>query len=154
FPLYFRQRSSIPEENYTAVFPFYGHLRHRLFRDEIFFVMFPIYGQTKKHGIITDNYLFPVFHLRHGNGMEGWQFWPLAGHEHQEVTTVTNGFNDQVIIPGHDSTFVLWPIFFNDHKGYGTTNVSWQQAALPFYSFERSPLRDSTTVIWPFFSKI
>jgi len=154
FPLYFQQRSTIPDDNYTAVFPFYGHLKHRLFRDKIFFVMFPIYGQTVKHGVVTDNYLYPVFHLRHGDGLEGWQFWPLIGKEHKDVTTVTNNFNDQVIVQGHDSLFVLWPIFYNDYKGYGTTNISWQQGALPFYSFERSPLRDSTTVLWPFFNKI
>jgi hypothetical protein len=154
FPLYFQQRSSDPNENYTALFPIYGHLKHRLFRDEIFFVLFPIYGQTKKHGIITDNYVFPLFHLRHGPGLQGWQFWPLIGQEHKEVTTITNGFNDQLIVPGYDSLFVLWPIFFNDYKGYGTTNLTWQQGALPFYSFERSPLRDSTAVLWPFFWKI
>jgi hypothetical protein len=154
FPIYFQQRSSDPTENYTAVFPFYGHLKHRLFRDEIFFVMFPIYGESKKRGVVTDNYVFPFFHLRHGPGLEGWQFWPLLGHEHKEVTTSTNGFNDVQIVGGHDSLFILWPIFFNDHMGIGTTNTIWQQGALPFYSFERSPLRDSTTVIWPFFSHI
>ena len=87
FPIYFQQRSSNPDENYTAVFPFYGHLKHRLFRDEIFFVMFPAYGQTRKRDVITDNYLYPFFHLRHGDGLRGWQFWPLVGREHKEITT-------------------------------------------------------------------
>lgn len=154
FPLYFQQRSAKPEENYTAVVPFYGHLKHRFFRDEIFFVMFPVYGQTLKREVTTDNYLYPIFHLRHGPGLEGWQFWPLLGHEHKEVTTRTNGFNDVETVGGHDKWFGLWPIFFNDHLGIGTTNASWQQAILPIYSFERSPLRDSTTLLWPFFSRI
>ncbi len=61
FPLYFQQRSSDPSENYTAVFPFYGHLKHRLFRDEIFFVMFPLYSQTRKKDVVTDNYVWPFF---------------------------------------------------------------------------------------------
>ena len=154
FPIYFQQRSSDPAQNYTAVFPFYGRLKHRLFRDEIYFIMFPIFGQTVKRGVVTDNYLFPIFHLRHGPGLEGWQVWPLVGHENKQVTVVTNGFNDRVVVPGHDELFVLWPIFFNSHEGLGSTNQSWQQAVLPLYSFERSPLRDSTTVIWPFFSRI
>ena len=46
FPLYFQQRSPDTNENYTALVPFYGHLKDRLFRDEIFFVMFPIYSET------------------------------------------------------------------------------------------------------------
>lgn len=154
FPLYFQQRSSDPSQDYTAVFPFYGRLKHRLFRDEIFFVMFPIFGESKKKGIVTDNYVFPFFHLRHGPGLEGWQLWPLVGHEHKDVTSVTNGFGDVQIVPGHDSLFVLWPFFFNDHNGIGSTNADWQQAILPLYSLQRSTLRDSTTIIWPFFSRI
>ncbi len=61
FPFYFQQRSPDTDENYTALFPFYGHIKDRLFRDKIFFVMFPIYGQTQKRDIVTDNYLYPFF---------------------------------------------------------------------------------------------
>jgi len=154
FPLYFQQRSSDPSQDYTAVGPFYGHIKHHLFRDEIFFVMFPLYSETKKKDIVTDNYLYPIFHLRHGNGLTGWQFWPLLGHEHKDVTTQTNGFNEVRTIPGHDSVFVLWPIYYDDHKDLGGTNASWQQGVLPFYAIERSKLRNTTTLLWPFFSHI
>ena len=47
-------------------FPLYGHLQNRLFRDEIFFVLFPVYGESRKRDVVTDNYLYPFFHLRHG----------------------------------------------------------------------------------------
>ena len=94
FPFYFQQRSSLPEENYTAVGPFYGHLRNRLFHDDIFFVMFPFYAKTRKKDLITDNYVYPFFHLRHGDQLHGWQFLPLAGHEHKGVTFRTNNFNE------------------------------------------------------------
>ena len=154
FPIYFQQRASNPAENYTAVLPFYGHIRGRLFRDEISFIMFPFYVQSRKRDIVTDNYLFPIVHVRHGLGLEGWQVWPFVGSEHKDVTTRTNGFGDIQTVPGHDHMFVLWPIFFNDHSGLGTDNPDWMQAALPFYSFERSPQRDATTVLWPFFSHI
>lgn len=154
FPLYFQQRSSDPNENYTAVFPFYGRLKHRLFRDEIYFVMFPIYGQTKKRGVVTDNFVYPLFHLRHGPGLEGWQFWPLVGHEHKSVTMMTNSYNESVTVPGHDSLFILWPFFLNDHTGTGSPNAVWQQGSIPLYFIERSAMRDSTTIIWPFFSRI
>jgi len=105
FPFYFQQRSSDPTQNYTAVAPFYGHLRHHFFRDEIFFVMFPFYSETRKKDVITDNYVYPFFHLRRGPGLQGWQLWPLVGHEHKEVTTRTNGFNDVETIAGHDKRF-------------------------------------------------
>jgi len=66
FPIYFQQRSKIPEKNYTAVFPIYGTIRDRIFRDEVKFTLFPAYLQTRKKDVVTDNYLFPFFHLRHG----------------------------------------------------------------------------------------
>ena len=154
YPIYFQQRSTDPSESYTAVLPFYGHLKHRLFRDEIFFVMFPLYSQTRKKDVVTDNYLVPFFDVRHGDGLHGWQFWPVVGTEHKDVTTQTNGFGDVKTIGGHDSFFALWPLFFNSTSGIGTTNMQWEQASLPAYSLLRSPLRDSTTVIWPFFNHV
>lgn len=154
FPIYFQQRSSEPNENYTAIGPFYGHLKNRLFRDEISYVMFPIYSETRKKDVITDNYVYPLFHLRHGDDLAGWQFWPFVGHEHKEVTTQTNGFGDVSTIAGHDRRFVMWPFYYNQHNNLGTTNEQWNQGSIPLYDFMRSPLRDSTTVLWPFFSSI
>jgi hypothetical protein len=76
------------------------------------------------------------------------------GSEYKTLTFTTNGFNERVVVPGREGLFVLWPIYFNNHSGVGTAKQTWQQGVLPLYSFERSPMRDSTTVIWPFFSYI
>lgn len=154
FPFFFYQRSSDPSQDYTAYGPFYGHLRNRLFRDEISYVMFPAYSRTRKGAVVTDNYLYPLFHLRHGPALEGWQFWPLAGHEHKDITTHTNGFNEVETVPGHDNRFALWPVFFNRHSGLGSGDPQHELGVLPAYSALRSPNRDSTTVLWPFFSRI
>jgi hypothetical protein len=149
FPLYFQQRSPVAGKNYTALFPIYGRLQNRLFRDEIRFAMFPIYGQSRKKGIITDNYLYPIFHLRRGDGLRGWQLWPVVGSEHKDVTASTNEWGEAQKLGGHDKFFLLWPIFFNQTTGVGTENPERQQALLPLYSFLRSPQRDSTTCPWP-----
>ncbi len=154
FPVYFQQRSSNPDENYTALFPLYGRLQNRLFRDEIFFVLFPIYGESRKRDVVTDNYLYPVIHLRHGEGLQGWQFWPLIGSEHKDVTTKTNGFGETEINGGHDKFFALWPVYFHQNNGIGTDNPEKFRATLPLYSVVRSPQRDSTCVLWPFFTWI
>jgi hypothetical protein len=63
-------------------------------------------------------------------------------------------WGDGELVGGHDRRFVLWPIFHNYHTDIGTENPQNQQAVLPFYSYLRSPKRDSTTVIWPFFSRV
>ena len=154
FPFYFQQRSPDPNKNYTTLFPLYGHIRDRLFRDEIFFVMFPIYGESRRRDVVTDNYLYPFFHLRHGEGLQGWQFWPLIGSEHKDVTTKTNGFGETEVIGGHDKFFTLWPVYFHQNNGIGTDNPEKLRAALPLYSVVRSPRRDSTSALWPFFTWI
>src|SRR5450432_4158678 len=154
FPFYFQQRSPDPNENYTALFPIYGHLNNRLFRDNIFFVLFPIYGQSQKRDVITDNYLYPFFHLRHGDGLHGWQFWPLVGSEHKDVTTKTNGFGDIETVGGHDNFFALWPFYFKSTAGIGTDDLEKSSTLTLVYSVMRSPRRDSTSALWPFFTWI
>ena len=152
FPIYFQQRSTNSDDNYTAFFPFYGTIKGRLFRDEIFVVMFPIYSQTRKRDVVTDNSMYPIFDVHHGNGLSGWQVWPLVGNEHKDVTMQTNGFGDLEIIPGHDNFFAFWPIHFSQNTGIGSENPSRYRADLPFYSWLRSPKRDSTSILWPFFT--
>jgi hypothetical protein len=149
FPLYFQQRSPDPKQNYTALLPFYGRMQNHFFREEVRFVLFPAYLQTRKKDVVTDNYLAPFFHLRHGQGLEGWQFWPLAGHEHKSPTTRTNGFGEVEPVGGHDKRFVLWPFYFNNRLGLGTTNPLSQHVLFPLVSSQRSPARDSTTYLWP-----
>lgn len=154
FPIYFQQRSPHSNDNYTAIVPFYGHLKNRLFRNEIFFVMFPVYCETRKRDVVTRNYLYPFVDVSHGNGMHGWQVWPFVGARHKVVTTLTNGFGEIETIPGYDKSFVLWPIHFYQNTGIGTDNPAKFRAYLPFYATFRSPRRDSTSVLWPFFSWI
>jgi hypothetical protein len=154
FPFIFLQRSSNPDENYTALFPLGGRLRNRLFRDEIVFAAFPVYGQSRKRDIVTDNYFYPFFHLRHGNGLAGWQFWPLVGNEHKDTATRTNGFGETEIIGGHDRFFALWPVYFHQNNDIGTDNPEKFRAVIPFYAWSRSPRRDATSVLWPFFNWI
>jgi len=150
FPIYFQQRSPDPGLNYTALVPFYGRLENRLFRDEIRFVLFPLYGQSRKKDVVTDNYLFPFFHLRHGDALQGWQFWPLAGYEHKDLTARTNRDDEVQTIGGHKKFFALWPVFFDQKLRIGAENPEHHQALLPLYSRLRSPQRDSTTLPWPF----
>jgi hypothetical protein len=154
FPFYFQQRSLDPELNYTALFPIYGHLKNRLLRDEIHFVLFPLYAQTRKRDVVTDNYLYPFYHVRRGNGLKGWQLLPFAGHERKEITSRTNNWGDVELVPGHETRFVLWPFYLSGLRGIGTENPVKQEALLPFYSLERSPARDSTTVLWPFLTYV
>ena len=154
YPIYFQQRSANTNDDYTAVLPFYGHIKNRLMFNDVTFVMFPFYSESKKKDVVTDNYVYPFFHLRQGDHLNGWQFWPLYGQEHTDITTLTNGFGDISLNPGHNKSFALSPIYYNNTEGIGTTNPVSSLGVIPLYAQQRSPARDSTTVIWPLFSWI
>jgi hypothetical protein len=173
FPFYFQQRSEDPTKNYTALFPILGRLKGRMFRSETEFAMWPLYLKTVRRGavsslpddpflaaryrflsvrrgeITTYNFVYPLFHLRYGDGLYGWQFWPLIGHEEKVVTQKTNEWGEVISMPGHHKDFLLWPIWYNQHRNIGSENPEHAQALLPFYSFLRSPQRDSTSYLWP-----
>lgn len=147
---WFRRSAEDSSLNYGAVWPFYGTLQKRLFRDEVRFVMWPAWVQTRRRDVVTDNYLVPFVHSRRGEGLRGWQVWPLYGTEHKEVTTRTNGFGDVEVVPGHDRRFVLWPFYSAADLGVGSTNPITQRTLLPFYSVQRSPAKDREIYGWPF----
>ena len=150
FPFYIRQRAPDPSDNYTAVFPFYGRLKNRFFRDDIRFVMFPAYAVTRKKDVVTTNYCYPFVHRRGGENLEGWQVWPFVGREHKGVTYRTNALDEREVIGGHERSVLMWPFSFKAKEGLGTTNASELKAVIPFYSRFSSGQRDSVSYGWPF----
>ena len=150
FPIYFQRRSDDPNLNYTAVVPFGGHLQNRLFHDDIRFVLFPLYAETRKQEVVTDNYLYPFFHRRAGGNVSGWQFWPALGVEQKKPALVTNTLGEAEAAGGYNRFFAAWPLFFKDQSGLGTTNREDRLVVGPLYSRLRSPLRDEDCYGWPF----
>ena len=175
FPFYFQQKSVSGTNDYLAVFPFYGHLRNRLFRDETEFIAFPFYSKTRKRDVTTRNYVYPFFHLRDGPGLTGWQLWPLYGTQTRKETEGKDFLGDPLVTPASSSWFVLWPLIGHQHAELVQTNERVQQArfsvlaspfspnrdrttfdstqVLPFYASMRSPDRDQTSYLWPFFTR-
>jgi hypothetical protein len=151
FPFYWQQRSTQPEENYTAIWPIHGTMKQRLLRDEVNFTLWPLYVRTVKArgNVETRNYLAPIFHRRTGDGLTGWQAWPFVGSETKLVTQRTNIWNDVELVPGHEQQFILWPLWLSESRGIGTTNQAELRAMLPLFIALRSPQRDSSTYLWP-----
>jgi hypothetical protein len=154
FPVVFYQKSSDTNENYWAVLPLYGHVQRRLFRDDVWFAAMPLYVKSRKRDVYTWNYLFPIFHVRRGNNLRGWQALPLIGHQMKGMTFNTNGFGDATVIGGHDRWFAAWPVYWSQRNEIGTTNEQRNIGFLPAYTALRSPQRDMTSVLWPLFTKI
>jgi len=173
FPIFFAQRSGDPAQRYAALFPVAGTIKYRFFRDEIQFILWPLYVKTVRRQpgqtpdvaqfgtrgggriqpaetkIVTYNVIAPVFHVRHGDGLKGWQVWPLIGCERKAVTARTNIWGELETVPGHKSRFFLWPVWLEQICNIGTTNVERHLAFLPLYAQLRSANRDSTSYLWP-----
>jgi hypothetical protein len=149
FPIFFWERSLDPRMNYTALAPFYGELKNRLFRDDIKFVLFPLYSETRKRDVVTDNYLYPIFDIRRGDHLNGWQVWPLTGVEHKAPTSRTNELGEAQVVGGYDRYFALWPFYLTSRSGLGTTNPAASLTIMPFYNRLRSVSRDETCYGWP-----
>jgi hypothetical protein len=152
FPFFFYQNAPDPKRDYWALFPLYGTLKGRMFRDEVEFVAFPAWLKSRKGEVITRNVAFPFVHFREGPGLSGWQVWPLVGHERKEPSTRTNVLDEVEVVGGHDKSFAVWPVWFRNRTGLGTEDPVRVDAALPMYYVERSPKRDHTAVMWPFVS--
>ena len=152
FPLIFWQNSTDPEQEYRAIMPFAGRVKGRLFRDEWSFILFPLYLQTKKRDVVTDNYVAPIVHVRRGDRLRGWQVWPLVGRETKDITTRTNLVGDVVTLPGHEKFNLLWPVYWQHDLGLGGENERRIRGVFPLWWADRAPARDHTAVLWPFFS--
>lgn len=150
FPFLFVRRSENPEQNYTAFWPLYGQLKNRLFRDETRFVLWPLWVQTRQRDVVTDNYLVPFVHVRRGDGLRGWQVWPLVGHERKGLTTRTNVVGEVEPVGGHVKGFLLWPFYAWGEQGLGTEERATHRMLLPFYSRQAAPERETRTYLWPF----
>lgn len=148
FPFFFHQKSTSPTNGYFAVLPFYGHLRNRLFRDEVTFILAPLWVSSTKRDVQTDNLMFPFFHWRHGGGVRGWQAWPLAGAETKEITYRLNNLDEKEVVPGHDRKFFALPFFIHEKTGLGSENPVTNLFFFPTYTRTRSPAMDYTSVLF------
>jgi len=120
---------------YTSVFPLYGDIYERFWRDEYHYVLFPLYGRTVKKGTTSTNWLYPIFNRVSGEKESGFAFWPLYGQSRKEGV--------------YEKRFALWPIYSDEHLGQDTDNPTRNLYLWPFYTSSESPKQRSTHVLWP-----
>jgi len=139
FPFFAGGSSSDGEEDYFAVFPFYGKLKNWLTWDEVTFILFPIFARTKKEpGVTHTHWLWPFYGRKEG-AATGWHLWPFYG------TSARPGKSNR--------TYVLWP-FWNksvENKNHPEERRSW----FLFPLMGRTEQGDyvATTFFWPFLGR-
>lgn len=125
---------------YVSVFPFYGDIYERFWRDEYHYVLFPLYGRTVKNGTETRNYLYPIFSVTSGERESGFQVWPLYGQAEKEGV--------------YRKRFALWPIFLQEELGLDTDAPTRKFYLFPFYTSSISKKRTEKHYLWPFFGYV
>ena len=138
FPFFWGE--TVKGQTYGGVFPFYGHLINRFQKDDIRFVLWPLYSRSRKDGFIRTNFIWPFFTYFSGNKGKGFRFWPLVGHE------VKKGI--------YQKDYCLWPFFIHTKLDMDKDPVErWW--FFPFYGKrERLPYYHQTDVLWPVFRNI
>lgn len=136
FPFYIRGTSA-RHGSYVSVFPIYGEIYERFWRDEYHYVLFPLYGRTVKKGTTTRNFLYPIFSLTEGERESGFQVWPLYGQAAKEGV--------------YGRRFVMWPFFMKEKSGLDSDNPTEKLSLFPFYVASDSPDRKARHYLWPFF---
>lgn len=127
-------------KSYGGFFPFGGKFRDRFARDEIQFVLWPLYTRVREGETQTTNILWPIFSFTSGGERSGFRVWPLYGQEKQEG------------IGAYQKTFFLWPIGQYQQRYLDTDYPKNYFYLFPLYLSEQSPKEHKTIFLWPFFN--
>lgn len=139
FPFFFSKGDKKQKKDF-AIFPFYGTFHNRFGKDNISFVLWPLYTRVTEGGRETFNLLWPIFAYTRVSDGFGYKVWPISGHLEKRGR--------------YEKGFLFWPFYtyMNANiKGAGTYR-GW--ASAPFYVSERTPFSDSQSVLWPLFSSV
>lgn len=122
---------------YNLFFPFYGNLKRWLNKDEIKFIGFPFYIESRKGNDRGWEILWPIFHFAKGEGHRGFKFMPFYGFDKAEGK--------------HLKKFYLWP-FYSDQKFYEGDKLTDEIFIIfPFYGYDRSEERDVGVIMFPLY---
>ena len=122
---------------YTSIFPLYGDIYEKFWRDEYHYTLFPLYGRTVNKGTTNYHLLWPFFSVTSGEKESGFGFWPVYGQASKEGV--------------YKSSYALWPIFSKESRGLDSPEPSQRLTFFPLYSSFDSPSVTSRTWLWPFF---
>ncbi len=136
FPLFWGR--SEEGKSYGGLFPVYGTVKDRFGKDDIFFLLWPVYSRTVEDSMISHTVLWPVFKKTTGDEGGGMQVFPLWGHE--EITGKSY------------RTFYLFPLVTLQGKYLDTDTPMRDTIIIPFYVSRRTPNSRSTSYLWPFFT--
>lgn len=155
-PIYFQGRD-VHGEEYFAIFPLGGTIREFLGRDEISFVLFPIFGKSRVNDVKTTSVFWPIYSRTRGEGIQRDRVFPIVGKS--------------VLANKYEKRFVLWPFwttadyFYPGDSGsvrilfpvYGRAKMDKESTwwvIPPFFRFTEGERQDKLYCPWPFIQRV
>ncbi len=157
FPFYFQGRDA-SGDTYRALFPLGGTIKDFVGRDEVSFVLFPLYSTSALKDISTVNVLWPFISKTTSDNdrIRRGRVFPFYGYNRQEGK--------------FDKQFILWPIYsdvdyyYEGSKGsghilfplYGWLNLESEKTLWllpPFFRFTDGRDKDIVHAPWPFYQR-
>jgi hypothetical protein len=120
-------------EAYWGLFPLFGEIKDRFRRDEIDFVLWPLYTRVIDKGTTTYKFLWPFFKLYKGK-TEGIDLFPFWGHRVSERG---------------EKGFTLWPFYVWQDEKFMEAQFSLR-LYFPFYASLKTPTYESVFLLPPF----
>jgi len=124
-------------KSYGGLFPLYGKLEKRFTKDEITFVMWPIYSDSRLGENHTYNLFWPFFSYSEGGGRDMLKIWPLYGQDRKENS--------------YEKYYFLWPIFHFENRYLYTDDPTRVSMVFPLSVNIYSSQRAHHSLLWPLF---
>jgi hypothetical protein len=134
-PFYFQGRGA-GGENYFALFPLGGTIREFLGRDDIAFVLFPLFGKSRVNEVKTTSVLWPVFSHTRGDGIARDRIFPIYGKS--------------ALAGKYEKKFVFWPIW-NSAEYFYEDNPGKTWILFPFCGRAKMEKESTFWILPPFF---
>lgn len=155
-PFYFQGRDALGE-TYFALFPAGGTIHEFFGRDELMFVLFPVFGKSRINDVKTTSVLWPIYSRTRGDGIQRDRVFPLYGKS--------------ILEEKYEKKFVLWPFWNSAEYFYpGDSGKAWILFPLcgrakmetertlwlvpPFFRFTKGERQNRLYCPWPFIQKM
>lgn len=137
FPVIFYNRDATAQNNYFALWPVGGHLKNRLWRDQIDFALWPLFVRTQLGDETRWHFPYPFLRLHTGPHSSGWGIWPLYGNFERE---------------GHyQRRWALWPVYYHTLDRLTAPQPRLRWGIWPLYHHESAQGLVAHGWLWPFF---
>jgi len=143
---------------YAALFPVGGHIRNLLWKDQIRFVLWPVWARSGVNDVVTTDVFWPIYSrtTTPDGRLEKFRVFPLYGHSRREGQ--------------FEKHTVLWPVWSHaryEHPKaagtawvlfplYGRVRLNSQRGWMvlpPFFQHVRGDQLTRTYFPWPFFQR-